>query len=243
MNINTEKLVAGQTAIWICRAEQWLDRKDELFADLSEQEQMRALRFSLLEHKDRFVIFHGFMRRVLAAYLETRVSELRFTSGIKGKPYLDNPDTDTLPLQFNLTHTQDIALLAVNLQQEVGIDIEYKKRSADWQGIARRFCTQTEQAALFSLSSTTQQQAAFFDLWTRKEACMKVLGSGLSLPPAQFSMTVAPQKPALIAYHSDKFKTETEPGFKTLKLPEDLSGYCATLAVLGTIGNYQLMEL
>jgi 4'-phosphopantetheinyl transferase len=122
----------------------------------------------------------------------------------------------------------------------VGIDIEHKARKADWQGIGKRFFTKLEQQALFSLDNTTQQEA-FFDLWTRKEAYMKVLGCGLALSPTQFSVSVAPQPPALLEHYSDKFKPDTEVIFKTISLPEDLAEFSATAAVRGEFEEYKII--
>lgn len=178
------------------------------------------------------------MRRVLASYLNESPAQLVFKKAEQGKPFLDL-SKNSVNLQFNLTHTEDIALLAVGLDAELGIDIEHKQRNANWQGMGKRFLTQSEQRALFVLDSGLQQEA-FFDLWTRKEAYIKVLGCGLALAPTQFSLSVAPQKPALLEHHSDKFKPDTEVVFTTIALPEDCSEFCATLAVLGELKNYTI---
>ncbi len=242
MQIHTKKINTGQIDVWICRAVQWAGKRDELFSELSPEEQERALRFKFSEHKEHFVIFHGFMRRVLGSYLAIEASCLMFKTAEKGKPYLVSPDNKESPLNFNLSHTEDIALLAVSSGQEVGIDIENRQRSSDWQGIARRFCTQEEQKALFSAGSTDEQREAFYDLWTRKEAYMKVLGSGMALSPTQFSLTVAPKPPALLKHYSEYFRPNKKVVFETIKLPKNLSDYCATLAVQGIFTQYKLME-
>jgi len=241
VQINTGKLNTDQVDVWICRAAQWAEKRDVFFSELSSDEQERALRFKFSEHQDRFVIFHGFMRRVLGSYLVTEASSLVFKTAEKGKPYLDPPDNEICPLKFNLSHTEDIALLAVSSGLDVGIDIENRQRNSDWQGIARRFCTPEEQEALFSSGSMDEQREAFFDLWTRKEAYIKALGSGLALSPTQFSLTVAPKPPALLKHYSDHFRPQQKVIFETIKLPLNLSDYCATLAVQGIFTQYKLM--
>ncbi len=242
MQINTDKLNTGQIDVWICRAAQWFEKKEVFFSELPPEEQERALRFKFSEHKDRFVIFHGFMRRVLGSYLAVDASRVVFKTAEKGKPYLISPDNKTCPLNFNLSHTEDIALLAVSSGQEVGIDIENKQRTSDWQGIARRFCTPEEQDALFLIEDMAEQREAFYDLWTRKEAYMKVLGSGLALSPTQFSLTVAPKPPALLNHPSKDYRPQKKVIFETIKLPKNLSDYCAILAVQGIFTQYKLME-
>ncbi len=242
MQINTEKINTGQVDVWVCQAAHWAGMSDVFFSELSPEEQERALRFKFSDHKDRFVIFHGFMRRVLGSYLGIKSSRLVFKRAEKGKPYLASSDNKTCPLNFNLSHTEDIALLAVSSGQEVGIDIENRRRTSDWQGIARRFCTSEEQKALFVSGSMEEQKEAFFDLWTRKEAYMKVLGSGLALSPTQFSLTVSPEHPALLNHYSEYFRSQKKVTFETIKLPKNLSDYCATLAVQGIFTHYKLIQ-
>jgi len=200
------------------------------------------LRFKFPQHQQQFVIFHGFMRQVLARYLGLELHEVVFKKGDKGKPYIITPDTDKVALQFNLSHTQNVALLALSSDLELGVDIEHTARKTDWQGISRRFFTNTEQAALFSLVEEEHQKEAFYDLWTRKEAYMKVIGSGLALAPTQFSLTVLPQRPALISHDSEKFRPDWSIQFQTLQLPENLDGFCATVAASGAIKSCSLYE-
>ena len=194
---------------------------------MSAEEKQRANRYKFAEHKNRFIIFHGFMREVLAQYIDIKPAAIRYSKGEKGKPYLENPLVT--PLQFNLSHTKDIAILAIASQGEVGVDIENLDRKTDWQGIVKRFFTDQEQQVLFALPEDKQRHA-FYELWTRKEAYMKVLGTGLSLSPTDFSLTVPPEKPALIQHHSEKFKTDKDIQFKKISLPANLNNYFATIA-------------
>ena len=177
------------------------------------------------------------MRSVLAHYLSIDAQEINYDKGEQGKPFLS--DSNTTQLQFNLSHTQDVAILAITKSNEVGIDIEHNDRKTDWKGIVKRFFTEPEQEALFSLPEI-QQANAFFDLWTRKEAYMKVLGTGLSLSPTEFTLTVLPQEPALIKHHSTKFQPLEQLNFASIELPESLNSYSATLAVATESFKYKL---
>jgi len=215
--------------IWLCRGYDVQDRLDDFNALLSVEEQTRAQRFKFEIHQNRFIISHGFQRSVLAQYLEIAPARIRYQLGDKGKPSLLETDYNSRDLRFNLSHTKDITLLAITSGAEVGIDIEHIDRKTDWQAIGQRFFTKPEQQALFSLSSENQQ-AAFYQLWTRKEAYMKVLGSGLSLPPTGFTLTVPPQPPALIQHHSTKIQTALQVEFIDIELLDELSDYCAALA-------------
>ena len=217
--------------VWLCQLNTIQDKNSQFFAQLSVEEKTRAERFKFSVHRDRFIASHGFVRSVLANYLNIDADEIVYLKGEQGKPYLSpSPNCDTKSLQFNLSHTQDIAVLAVTKNSEVGIDIEHNDRKTDWKGICKRFFTVPEQDTLFSLAKE-QQEIAFFDLWTRKEAYMKVLGTGLSLSPTEFTLTVFPEKPALIQHHSTKFAALERVEFTSIDLPEPLDAYSATLAV------------
>ncbi len=225
------KLESGIIDIWLCQAESVKGCANDYFNSLlSAEERARAERFKFDQHRKRFIISHGFKRSVLANYLNIEPTSIQYKKGEKGKPSLLVDETDSQTLTFNLSHTEDVTLLAVARGQEVGVDIEYRERKTDWLSIGQRFFTKAEQQALFSLSQE-QQKAAFFQLWTRKEAYMKVLGSGLSLAPTAFTLTVLPQPPALIEHHSTTLPTSMSVEFADIDLPDSLADYCATLAV------------
>jgi 4'-phosphopantetheinyl transferase len=223
--------------VWLCQLNAIQDKNSQFLAQLSMEEKTRAERFKFDIHRNRFIASHGFVRLVLAKYLNIDANEIEYIKGEKGKPYLsDSLDCNNNGLQFNLSHTQDIAILAVTKNSEVGIDIEHNDRKTDWKGICKRFFTMPEQDALFSLDKE-QQEIAFFDLWTRKEAYMKVLGTGLSLSPTEFTLTVFPEKPALIQHHSTKFTSLEHVEFISIDLPESLDAYSVTLAVASTLSS------
>ena len=217
-----------QIDIWLCVLSDIESRNNHFLAQLSPEEKSRAQRFKFDIHRNRFIVSHGFVRTVLANYLTIEANEINYLKGEQGKPYLANPNPNNL--QFNLSHTKDVALLAVTKKVAVGIDIEHNDRKTDWKGICQRFFTEPEQKALFSLAEG-QQGNAFFDLWTRKEAYMKVLGTGLSLSPTEFTLTVFPEKPALVEHHSTKFAPLKQVAFQHIDLPDKLESHSATLAV------------
>lgn len=204
---------------------------------LSKEEQERAKGFKFALHRSRFIASHGFTRAVLARYLSIKDIDIVYNKGNHGKPYLTSINKQNI--QFNLSHSHDLALLAVTQGNEVGVDIEYCQRKTDWQGIVKRFFTATEQKALFLLPEI-QQREAFFQLWTRKEAYMKVLGTGLALAPTQFSLSVPPEKPCLLAHHSSQYLPLETITFNTIHLGKQFKDYCASLAVVGKHHEYCL---
>lgn len=228
------RLESGVIDIWLCQTESVQGRVSYFSLLLSAEEQTRAQRFKFDIHRERFIISHGFQRSVLAKYLNIAPICIQYQLGDKGKPSLLEASCDSQALTFNLSHTEDLTLLAITRNREVGIDVEHMHRKTDWQSISQRFFTKPEQQALFVLEKEHQKDA-FFQLWTRKEAYMKVLGSGLSLPPTAFTLTVPPQPPELIQHHSTTIPATMSVEFIDIELPGCLSDYCATLAAESSI--------
>ncbi|MCW8924107.1 MAG: 4'-phosphopantetheinyl transferase superfamily protein, partial [Gammaproteobacteria bacterium] len=214
--------------IWLCQIDAVQERLGYFSSLLSTEEQARAQRFKFEIHRNRFIISHGFMRSVLARYLNIEPVRILYLYGDRGKPSLISFDCDSLGLKFNMSHTQDITLLAVTRNAELGIDVEFIDQESDWKNIAHQFFTQSEQQSLFSLAKEKQRKA-FYQLWTRKEAYMKMLGDGLYLPSTAFSLTVPPQSPGLIRNPLTKDQSSMQVEFINIDLPIVLSNYCATL--------------
>ncbi len=233
------QLKKNSVDIWLCHLPDWLDNQANFLSQLSDEEKLRSQRFKFDIHRNRFITSHGFLRVLLARYLNVEPEDIDYKKGKQGKPYISG--INSADLQFNLSHTQDVAILAVTKHTEVGIDIEFNDRKTDWEGICRRFFNTSEQEALFSLAKE-QQANAFFDLWTRKEAYMKVLGMGLSLSPLDFTLSVFPEKPELIRHHSTRFSPLEHVDFCPVKLPNSLSSYCATLALASKINQCRIFS-
>ncbi|MDJ0533219.1 MAG: 4'-phosphopantetheinyl transferase superfamily protein [Xenococcaceae cyanobacterium MO_207.B15] len=151
---------------------------EQLETTLSEDEQLRANRFRFPNHRRRFVAARGILRQLLGFYLQTSGDIVSFTYNLKGKPQLA-PDFSNTNLEFNISHSQDLALYSFNRDQIIGIDLEYLRDNVDYENIAQRFFCQRE----FNLITTCpkqQQLARFYQLWTAKEAYLKATGEGLA---------------------------------------------------------------
>ena len=195
---------------------------------LSEDEQARAGRFYFQKDREHFIIARGLLRAILGRYLKLDPSQLQFRYTPHGKPFLDI-ETDRDELRFNVSHSHGIALYAITLKKELGVDVEWIRPDFANEQIAEHFFSHREVAALRALPASKQTEA-FFNCWTRKEAYIKARGEGLSLPLDQFNVSLSPGEPARL------LSTDGDPQEALRWSLQSLfpgSGYVAALAVAG----------
>jgi 4'-phosphopantetheinyl transferase len=163
--------------------------ESHFMAVLSPDEQRRANRFMSPLIKTRFIISRGILRHILAFYTQQSPEKLTFAYGTRGKPTLAN-----IPFAFNLSHSEDVALLAIAQTAHIGADVEYMAEMAEMRRVASDYFSADEQIALFTLPPR-EQMPAFYRCWTRKEAYIKARGDGFALPLDKFDVTLAPDDP------------------------------------------------
>ncbi len=198
---------------------------------LSAEERDRADRFVTAPLRRRYVIAHAVLRTLLGTHLGIDPVALRFRHGPFGKPALEG-----LSLQFNLSHSHEMAMVAISADHELGVDIEFVRDLEDAHAIARSTFSALENQTLAKLP---QFIPGFFACWTRKEALIKGVGDGLQLPLDRFDVAVCPDRPAqLIASRLDP---DVLAGWQltALKAP---AGYTGALAVRGS-SPWTLREL
>ena len=167
---------------------------DRMSQILSCAEQQKAEKFKFDKDRVKYVIAHAALRNILAGYLEVDPAQLEFREGPHGKPQLVLTARSE-PLNFNLSHSHEHALIAVTFERQIGVDIEFIKRDFHWQEVAERFFAPGEIARLRVLPQE-QQKRGFFTCWTRKEAYIKAKGGGLSIPLQDFEVSLSPGEPA-----------------------------------------------
>lgn len=155
------------------------------YAILSPDERTRADRFVFEKHRRRFIAARARLRAVLGSFLGTDPRAIAFRYGAKGKPELAAPFEDR-GLRFNLSHSEDRALVALAEGRELGADVEAVRAVRHGPAVARRFFSEEEQRGLAGLHGGAWDEA-FFRCWTRKEAVIKAIGDGLSYPLRSFS--------------------------------------------------------
>ena len=171
-------LTSEEVHIWYANLNLSVKETEELIQLLSQDEREKANKFRFEEHRRRFIVARGRLRQLLANYLNISAEEIRFEYSDRGKPSLSNHCYQN-NLQFNVSHSQNLALYAFTYQNRVGIDLEYLRRCNNASQIASRFFAPQEYELISSLEESRQQEV-FLHIWTIKEAYLKATGEGLS---------------------------------------------------------------
>lgn len=193
---------------------------------LAPDERARADRLIARQVRNRFVAGRGLLRRILGSYLGVEPDRLFLETNQYGKPFLpERPGGQQL--NFNLSHSADLAILALAEDCEVGIDLEQMRGDLPFQAMARQFFSRREQRDLFSLPAG-QQPAAFYRCWTRKEAYLKGCGSGFSQSADFCDVSLLPCRPPELL--ADRTNPDQPARWSLIDL-EVPPGFCAALAV------------
>lgn len=143
---------------------------------LAPDERERAARFAFEPDRRRFANARAALRTLLGAYAGTAADGIRFIAGPHGKPALERGG-----LAFNVSHSAGRGAIAVARDLEVGVDVESLPSRADPGTLAPAVFDGEEQG---ELERAGRGLFAFLVGWTRKEAVLKALGSGLLADPA-----------------------------------------------------------
>ena len=153
---------------------------------LSAAEHERAARFVFERDRRRYLAAHCALRRLLSSRTGTPAVQLLLEEGPFGKPALRNEPR----CAFNLSHSEDVALVAMADTGEIGVDVEMLRPMPDADDLARHNFS-AEECAELAATPAEHQSLAFLLGWTRKEACLKAIGSGLSIAPNMFTAGLA----------------------------------------------------
>jgi medium-chain acyl-[acyl-carrier-protein] hydrolase len=180
------RLAPDEVHVWRLALDRPADQVERLGRLLDASERERAERFRFPKDRNRYVVGRGLLRTVLGRYLRQAPEALRFTYAAQGKPLLADS-----PFQFNLAHSDNLALLAVAGRRAVGVDVERQRATMDILPIAERHFAPAELANL-RVVLPNQRLAAFFTIWTRKEAYIKATGLGLQVALERFAILQTP---------------------------------------------------
>jgi 4'-phosphopantetheinyl transferase len=152
---------------------------------LNTAEQQRANAFRFEKDRELYTAAHIFLRQTLSQHADITPADWQFSHNAYGKPTITNRGYETL--QFNLSHTQGMLACAVSNAGAIGVDVERHKPLQDVASLCHTALADTERADVLSNPDATRREQRFFTYWTLKEAYLKALGMGLSLPLQQFS--------------------------------------------------------
>lgn len=172
--------------VWTIRLDVSPDATNAALTRLSPDEQTRANSFRNETAQRNYILSHAALRSILAQQLQLAPDGIQFSTGSYGKPALAG--TAAGRLEFNLTHSRDLALVAVAHGAEVGVDVEPAREMRDALQIAERFFSKAESEALRQLPAA-EQSTCFLNLWTRKEAVAKATGFGIANSLTRFEVT------------------------------------------------------
>lgn len=180
--------MSGDVHCWCVKLDMPPARCARLYATLADDERERSERLRSERDRRRFIVARGALRDVLARYVDTEPDQIRFAYNAFGKPELGPDIGSPGRLRFNLSHSADLALIAVAADADVGVDLENVRDAAggtNYAEIARCFFSAAEFAQLKTVPSHLQVEA-FLDGWTMREAYVKARGEGLGDDPVEF---------------------------------------------------------
>jgi 4'-phosphopantetheinyl transferase len=222
-------LASGEIHIWYASLDRPVYRFQEL---LSQDERDRARRFIFEQDRNHYIVSRGILRMLLGRYLGIKPDQVHFNYGSNAKPILAGT-YDGIEINFNLSHSEEMAVYAFNSDHEIGIDIEKIRDIPDMEQIFERFFSPRENE-VFHILSEGKRKEAFFNCWTRKEAFIKATGDGLSRPLNGFDVSMVPGEPArLLAIEG--YSEEVSQWF--LQDMKGIPEYAAALAIKSTCHN------
>jgi 4'-phosphopantetheinyl transferase len=179
----TRLSVAPPFELWLARLAD--DLGDDALALLDARERAHAARFHFERHRRRYVAAHVALRQVLAGRTGRPAAALVFETGEYGKPALAGP----MACAFSLSHSDELALVALADDGDIGVDLERVRVLPDLDALERQCLTAAECRELAGLPPAARS-LGFLQRWTRKEACLKALGTGLQIEPSTFAVSV-----------------------------------------------------
>ncbi|HSH93285.1 MAG TPA: 4'-phosphopantetheinyl transferase superfamily protein, partial [Roseimicrobium sp.] len=146
----------SEVHVWKCRLTADAAELAARLATLSHDEQNRARQFKMDRPRDQFVIARSTLRALLGRYLAVTPETIAFELNEHGKPRLKIPSAT---LEFNVSHSHDLALFAFSRSTPVGVDVEWLGRQLAHADIAKRFFSEREQAQLNEIPAADRHRA------------------------------------------------------------------------------------
>lgn len=225
-------LTENQVHVWRIKISEFFNQAIEFERLLDAAEKKRAHQFKFSDSRTNFIICRGALRFLLSQYQQNNPLSIEIQQNTDGKPILAEK-SHPLDLEFNISHSDDICLIAISRNLELGIDVEAVKPLTDLKALAKTFLSEKELAA-FTAANPEKKRDMFYDIWSAKEALLKSVGCGLKIHPNQIDLNQVCEKKALFVKHNSELINVPQIEMKQLN---GLSGYTAWLAAAGEIGK------
>ena len=185
-------------SLWWCGLERTPAELALVARTLSAAEIARAARFGTDALRHRWMAGRAALRQVLAVTLAVAPSEVALRRGVRGRPELAE---DSARLDFNVSHTRDVALMAIAHEAapatRIGVDIEHTEREVGVDMLEKKFLAPRERERISGLSPDVRRRQ-FLHHWTCKEAMSKATGDGIIAPFGQLEVELG-DSPRLLA--------------------------------------------
>jgi 4'-phosphopantetheinyl transferase len=225
-------LRAGEVHVWKTALGSSDAEIGNLRGILSAAERERAGRFTFEKDEARFVSCRARLRTVLSRYIGVAPEKIVFRYEPQGKPALSGAGG----WQFNVSHSRDLAAIAISRFDRVGIDVELIDQDFPRDDVAPDVLAADELADLRALPAEGQA-GYFFQVWTLKEALLKAVGSGFSSDPRAIRIRLDE------ALNPEIISAPPEVGGASLHRFPLHGGYASALAVMGGVSELSFFEL
>ncbi len=168
---------------------------------MSPDELERQQKFYFAKDRHQFLITRALVRTTLSRYTGIAPEDLRFYSNEYGRPEIFMKK-NSMPLRFNLSHSDGLIGCAVILNASIGLDIEKIDRRGINFACTDQFLSKKEAADLLRIEEE-RKRSRFFEYWTLKESYIKARGMGLSIPLEQFSFKITDHAPLSVTFNTE----------------------------------------
>jgi 4'-phosphopantetheinyl transferase len=193
------RLGGDDVHVWLADLSVPEDDYRRLSGTLSDEEVARSRRLRFEALRRRFVVGRGTLRLLLGRYLDLCPAQVRLTCAPMGKPLLDGSHGSDLA--FSVSHSKLLAVYAFARSAAVGVDVEHGE-AGDCDAIVRQFFSAREWRE-YSALPACEKRGAFLRSWTRKEACLKATGAGMSRSLSDVEVPIMADGPATLSSAGD----------------------------------------
>ena len=155
---------------------------------LSNNEVKRADKMKTKKKKRQYIITRGMIKKLLSIIINKDPHKIEFSYNHHGKPFI-NEKYHGYSVEFNTSHSGVYGLIAITLDNKVGVDIQKIKPEIDFRALSNRFFSNNERNELLKLEKHEQQEA-FYLGWVRKESFIKATGMGVAYGLDRFSVSL-----------------------------------------------------